>query len=100
MTQYKESDLAGHLKNGNKILDDTDASADEIDGEIDAAIDRAAEQESKEGQSDLSAAELAQVLISAEEVLVNDYPLNEALNVLKGINAYKPLAAKRAALGL
>jgi C-terminal processing protease CtpA/Prc len=100
VTQYKESDLAGHLKNGNKILDDTDASADEIDGEIDAAIDRAAEQESKEGQSDLSAAELAQVLISAEEVLVNDYPLNEALNVLKGINAYKPLAAKRAALGL
>ena len=104
VTQYKESDLAGHLKNGNKILDDTDASADEIDGEIDgeidAAIDRAAEQESKEGQSDLSDAELAQVLISAEEVLVNDYPLNEALNVLKGINAYKPLAAKRAALGL
>ena len=104
VTQYKESDLAGHLKNGNERLDDTDASADEIDGEIDgeidAALDRASEQESKEGQSDLSAAELAQVLISAEEVLVNDYPLNEALNVLKGINAYKPLAAKRAALGL
>jgi hypothetical protein len=29
-------------------------------------------------------------------VLVNDYPLNEALNVLKGINAYKPLAMKSA----
>ena len=104
VTQYKESDLAGHLKNGNETLDGTDALEDEIDGEIDgkidASLDRTAEQESKEGQSDLSAAELAQVLISAEEVLVNDYPLNEALNVLKGINAYKPLAAKRAALGL
>lgn len=33
---------------------------------------------------------LAEALISAEEVLVNDYPLNEALNVLKGINAFKP----------
>jgi carboxyl-terminal processing protease len=94
VTQYKESDLAGHLVNGYEMLDD--ASEDEID----APLDRAAEQESKEGQSDLSAAELAQVLISAEEVLVNDYPLNEALNILKGINAYKPLAAKRAELGL
>ncbi|HAU08140.1 MAG TPA: hypothetical protein DCS16_00170 [Gammaproteobacteria bacterium] len=88
------------MKNGNETLDGTDALEDEIDGEIDASLDRTAEQESKEGQSDLSAAELAQVLISAEEVLVNDYPLNEALNVLKGINAYKPLSAKRAALGL
>lgn len=34
--------------------------------------------------------DLAEELISAEEVLVNDYPLNEALNVLKGINAFKP----------
>lgn len=33
---------------------------------------------------------LAEALISAEEVLVNDYPLNEALNVLRGINAFKP----------
>ncbi len=33
---------------------------------------------------------IADALISAEEVLVNDYPLNEALNVLKGINAFKP----------
>ncbi len=33
---------------------------------------------------------LAEALISAEEVLVSDYPLNEALNVLKGINAFKP----------
>ena len=36
---------------------------------------------------------LAQALISAEEVLVNDYPLNEALNVLKGINAFNPARA-------
>lgn len=36
---------------------------------------------------------LAEALISAEEVLVNDYPLNEALNVLKGINAFKPARA-------
>lgn len=34
--------------------------------------------------------EFAEALISAEEVLVNDYPLNEALNVLQGINAFKP----------
>ena len=33
---------------------------------------------------------IARALISAEEVLVNDYPLNQALNVLKGINAFKP----------
>ena len=34
--------------------------------------------------------EMANALISAEEVLVTDYPLNEALNVLKGINALNP----------
>lgn len=34
--------------------------------------------------------EMADALISAEEVLVTDYPLNEALNVLKGINAFSP----------
>ena len=34
--------------------------------------------------------EMAEALISAEEVLVTDYPLNEALNVLKGVNAFKP----------
>ena len=77
VTQYRESDLSGHLENGN-----------------DAADDNADAEQSKEGQSGLSAEELAQVLITAEEVLVNDYPLNEALNVLKGINAYKPLAIK------
>lgn len=58
VAQYNESDLQGHLQNGNGDDDVTD--------------------------------EMAQALISAEEVLVNDYPLNEALNVLKGINAFKP----------
>lgn len=41
--------------------------------------------------------EMTEALISAEEVLVTDYPLNEALNVLKGINAFKP--AQRNASG-
>lgn len=58
VAQYNESDLQGHLENGNGDAEITD--------------------------------EMAQALISAEEVLVNDYPLNEALNVLKGINAFKP----------
>lgn len=56
--QYNESDLEGHLENGN--------------------------------ESGSESERLAEALISAEEVLVNDYPLNEALNVLKGINAFKP----------
>ncbi|MFK7865568.1 MAG: S41 family peptidase [Pseudohongiellaceae bacterium] len=34
--------------------------------------------------------EMTEALLSAEEVLVSDYPLNEALNVLKGINVFKP----------
>ncbi len=58
--QYNEADLQGHLENGN--------------GNAEAASNE----------------EIAAALISAEEVLVNDYPLNEALNVLKGINAFKP----------
>lgn len=40
--------------------------------------------------------EMADALLSAEEVLVNDYPLNEALNVLKGINAFTPPRARNA----
>jgi carboxyl-terminal processing protease len=59
--QYNESDLDGHLKNGNGPSTENER--------------------------------LAQALVSAEEVLVNDYPLNEALNVLKGINAFKPARA-------
>ncbi|MEQ8409338.1 MAG: S41 family peptidase [Gammaproteobacteria bacterium] len=60
VAQYNESDLQGHLEN--------EAGTEEV--------------ESNE--------EMREALISAEEVLVTDYPLNEALNVLKGINAFKP----------
>ena len=59
--QYNESDLDGHLDNGNGPSTENDR--------------------------------LAQALISSEELLVNDYPLNEALNVLKGINAFNPARA-------
>ena len=38
--------------------------------------------------------EMSNTLISAEEVLVTDYPLNEALNVLKGINAFNAREAE------
>ncbi|MCP5347313.1 MAG: S41 family peptidase [Gammaproteobacteria bacterium] len=31
--------------------------------------------------------------VSAQQILVNDYPLNEALNLLKGINAFGPRRA-------
>jgi carboxyl-terminal processing protease len=58
--QYSESDLQGHLQ--------AESGTEEVD----------------------SNAEMSEALISAEEVLVTDYPLNEALNVLKGINAFKP----------
>ena len=60
VTQYSEADLQGHLE----------AESGTVDVE--------------------SNAEMSQALISAEEVLVTDYPLNEALNVLKGINAFRP----------
>ncbi len=59
-SQVNEADLPGRLDNGN--------------GEEVVETDE----------------EMAEALISAEEVLVTDYPLNEALNVLKGINAFKP----------
>ncbi len=42
------------------------------------------------GNTEATTDEMAELLISAEEVLVTDYPLNEAINVLKGINAFKP----------
>ena len=38
--------------------------------------------------------DMADAIISAEEVLVTDYPLNEALNVLKGINAFSSRNSK------
>ena len=60
ISQYTEADLPGRLDNGN--------------GEEVVESDQ----------------EMAEALISAEEVLVTDYPLNEALNVLKGVNAFKP----------
>jgi carboxyl-terminal processing protease len=49
-------------------------------------LDNANSQDKEAGTND----EMANTLISAEEVLVTDYPLNEALNVLKGINAFQP----------
>ena len=60
ISQYNEADLPGRLDNGN--------------GE--ETVD--------------SGEEMAEALISAEQVLVTDYPLNEALNVLKGVNAFRP----------
>ena len=62
ISQYNEADLPGRLANGN--------------GEETVDSDE----------------EMAEALISAEQVLVTDYPLNEALNVLKGVNAFKPAA--------
>jgi carboxyl-terminal processing protease len=61
VTQVSESNLPGRLDNANS-------------------------QDKEAGTND----EMANALISAEEVLVTDYPLNEALNVLKGINAFQP----------
>lgn len=61
IAQVSESNLPGRLDNANN--QDNEAGANE---------------------------EMANALISAEEVLVTDYPLNEALNVLKGINAFQP----------
>tara|TARA_B100001093_G_scaffold167988_1_gene160652 strand:- start:2046 stop:3416 length:1371 start_codon:yes stop_codon:yes gene_type:complete len=60
ISQYTEADLLGRLDNGN--------GAEVVESDQ----------------------EMAEVLISADEVLVTDYPLNEALNVLKGVYALKP----------
>ncbi|HBW84922.1 MAG TPA: peptidase S41 [Gammaproteobacteria bacterium] len=62
ISQYNEADLPGRLANGNG----------EEPGDREA--------------------EIADALISSERVLFTDYPLNEALNVLKGVNAFKPTA--------
>lgn len=62
VTEYSEADLQGHLEN-------EDGSEEATGGNN----------------------PMTEALISAEEVLVTDYPLNEALNVLKGINAFKPI---------
>lgn len=66
VTEYSEADLQGHLQ------------AESGDEEVS------------------NNEEMREALISAEEVLVTDYPLNEALNVLKGINAFKPAQQRRA----
>lgn len=60
VTEYSEADLQGHLQ--------AESGREEVNNNK----------------------EMREALISAEEVLVTDYPLNEALNVLKGINAFKP----------
>ena len=67
ISQYNEADLPGRLANGN--------------GEEIVSSDE----------------EMAEALISAEQVLVTDYPLNEALNVLKGVNVFRP--AERSTTG-
>jgi carboxyl-terminal processing protease len=76
LAQYSESDLPGHLSNGNG---DEDGDGDN---------------DSRTTSNNTKA--MAEALISAEEVLVSDYPLNEALNVLKGINAFRPPQARAA----
>lgn len=76
VAQYSEADLPGRLDNGN-------ASSG---GSGDDSVSTTSNNNS----------EMAEALISAEEVLVSDYPLNEALNVLKGINAFRPPQARAA----
>lgn len=74
--QYSEADLPGRLDNGNGTSNgDNDSSNNGNDNNTSA---------------------MAEALISAEEVLVSDYPLNEALNLLKGINAFRPPQARAA----
>ena len=67
--QYVESDLDGHIPS----VDSSSKSDQRVQ---------------LEGRDDLSSDELSKVLVTAEEVLVSDYPLQEALNLLKGINSY------------
>ena len=64
---YTEADLDGHLANGN----------DADDGDVE--------------NSEATSQELIELaLVSADRVLVSDYPLNEALNLLKGLNSLQP----------
>ena len=64
-----ESDLEGHIPNVSNT------SKNDRRGRL-------------EGRDDLTSDELSSVLITAEEVIVSDYPLQEALNLLKGIHLY------------
>ena len=67
--QYVEADLEGHIPNVSNT------SKNDRRGRL-------------EGRDDLTSDELSSVLITAEEVIVSDYPLQEALNLLKGIHLY------------
>ncbi|MES2606353.1 MAG: S41 family peptidase [Pseudomonadota bacterium] len=66
VTAYREEDLAGHLANGNPAQGDAPPAA-------------------------APPAATPQPVVSAEDVIVADYQLNEALNVLKGLNVLKAL---------
>ena len=68
LISYREEDLTGHLENGNS----EDGSEEQIESEEEAII--AAETQPAE----------------PPEVLVRDYQLNEAINVLKGLNIIRP----------
>jgi carboxyl-terminal processing protease len=67
LISYREEDLTGHLENGNE-----EGSEEQIESEEEAVI--AAETQPAE----------------PPEVLVRDYQLNEAINVLKGLNIIRP----------
>jgi len=64
LISYREADLTGHLENGNESDDATEDNEE-------AAVIAAETQE-------------------PPEVLVRDYQLNEAVNVLKGLNIIRP----------
>lgn len=70
----REQDLSGHLENGNG---ETKATTEDADQDIDAAADEATETEKATEADDIPLA-------------VTDYPLSEALNLLKGINILSP----------
>ncbi|RKZ94444.1 MAG: peptidase S41 [Gammaproteobacteria bacterium] len=65
----REQDLSGHLENGNG---ETKSTTEDTDEDIDAAADEATEAD------------------EAAPLAVTDYPLSEALNLLKGINILNP----------
>ncbi|MBT5483641.1 MAG: S41 family peptidase [Gammaproteobacteria bacterium] len=68
LISYREADLTGHLENGNAADDSNEENATENE---EAAVIAAETQE-------------------PPEVLVRDYQLNEAVNVLKGLNIIRP----------
>ena len=70
----REQDLSGHLENGNG---ETKTTTEDADQDIDAAADEATETKKATEADDIPLA-------------VTDYPLSEALNLLKGINILNP----------